>query len=214
MQELAGFGTTERRLGRMRGVLAERLGLVRCAVEAVYHRHNVSAILRTCDALGVHDVHLVAGPEMKVSPGPARGAERWLAVHPHASVAEAFAALRAAGCRVYVADLPEEGRPGDLVEPEGVPIDRPACLWFGAEVLGVSPEARALADGVVTLPMRGMAQSLNVSVAAALALRAVTERARALGRPAFLAEERVEAQLAEWLARDAAVAQRIASRPG
>jgi tRNA (guanosine-2'-O-)-methyltransferase len=191
----------------MREVLGQRLAHVHCAVEAVYHRHNVSAILRTCDALGVHTVHLVGSPGMKVSKGPARGAERWLDVRHHASTADAVDWLRAAGVALWVADLAD-----GAVPPEGVPLARPVCLWFGAELVGVSPEARAAADGVVTIPMRGMAQSLNVSVAAALALRGVTERARGQGPAALLAPERVEATVAAWVRRDEDAARGIGGR--
>lgn len=190
----------------MREVLGRRLAHVHCAVEAVYHRHNVSAILRTCDALGVHTVHLVASQVTRVSKGPARGAERWLDVRHHPDAASALATLRAEGRAVYVADL----APG-AVTPEAVPLERPVCLWFGAELVGVSPEARAAADGVVTVPMLGMAQSLNVSVAAALVLRAVADRARLLPR-AHLPAERAEHTLAGWIARDEDAARRIVAR--
>ena len=187
----------------MRRVLEGRLGLVRCAVEAVYHRHNVSAILRSCDAFGVHHVHLVGG-EGPAGTGPARGAERWLALHGHPTTADALAAVREAGCDLWVADLAD-----DAVPPEQVPLDRPVCLWFGAELLGVSPEARAAARGVVGIPMAGMAQSLNVSVAAAVALRPVADRARALGPGARLSDEAGSRTLAAWRARDDATAAAI-----
>ncbi|MEQ1570379.1 MAG: ABC transporter permease, partial [Myxococcota bacterium] len=78
----------ERRAAKMSRVVDQRLGQVRAAVEAVYHRHNVSAILRTCDALGVHDVHLVAGGP--TSRGPSRGAERWLGLHRHDDALDAL----------------------------------------------------------------------------------------------------------------------------
>jgi tRNA (guanosine-2'-O-)-methyltransferase len=188
----------------MRQVLGQRLAHVHCAVEAVYHRHNVSAILRTCDALGVHVVHLVGVGDLRVSKGPARGAERWLDVRHHESAEAALSWLSAAGVSVWVADLADEA-----VTPEGVPLGGPVCLWFGAELVGVSDTARAAAAGVVTIPMRGMAQSLNVSVAAALGLRAVAERARALGRPAFLSDEVVAATLAGWVQRDEDTALRL-----
>jgi tRNA (guanosine-2'-O-)-methyltransferase len=186
--------SSERRVERMRAVLRHRLGRVRVVVEAVYHRHNVSAILRTCDALGVQVVHLV-GAESRLSRGPARGAERWLTLHHHPDAGSAVERLRADGFRIWVADLA-----GDPVAPEGVPLDRPVALWFGAELVGVSTEARAAADGVVTIPMYGMAQSLNVSVAAALATRPVAERARASGDR--LEPSVAEGLLAAWIARD------------
>lgn len=187
---------TDRRAARMRQVLDHRLGLVRCAVEAVYHRHNASAILRSCDAFGVHHVHLVGadGPPS----GAARGAERWLALHSHATNEEALALLRESGIDVWIADLAD----GPTVPPEEVPLDRPVCLWFGAELVGVSEEARRAAKGTVTVPMWGMGQSLNVSVAAAIVLRPIAERARTLGTPALLSDAERDATLAAWMERD------------
>ncbi|MEQ1568118.1 MAG: TrmH family RNA methyltransferase, partial [Myxococcota bacterium] len=98
---------------------------------------------------------------------------------------------------LWIADLS-----GEPVEPQQVPVDRPVCLWFGAELVGVSEAARAAADGVVTVPMMGMAQSLNVSVAAALILGPVALRARALGPSALLRPEVRAELLQSWLDRD------------
>jgi tRNA (guanosine-2'-O-)-methyltransferase len=180
----------------MADVLSRRLGHVACALEAVHHRHNVSAILRTCDALGVHGVHLVEGQRFRPSKGATRGAERWLDLQRHSSAADAIAALRDGGYRIYTADLSD-----DAVPPEEVPLDRPVCLWFGAEHHGVSAEATAAADGVVMLPMYGFAQSLNVSVATALVLQQVAARARARG-DALLSEAEQQATLRRWVERE------------
>jgi tRNA (guanosine-2'-O-)-methyltransferase len=198
---------SDRRHDRMGEVLAQRLLHVRCAVEAVHHRHNLSAILRTCDSLGVHRVDLVEGPAFKPSRGAARGAERWLDLQQHAGAAQAIASIRADGYRVFVADL-ADGSFG----PDDLPIDRPVCLWFGAEHAGVSEEAKAAADGVVTVPMRGFAQSLNVSVAAALALQTVATRARALGPEALMPPALQQATREGWLAREEAMALAILAR--
>ncbi|HHO50225.1 MAG TPA: TrmH family RNA methyltransferase [Deltaproteobacteria bacterium] len=200
---------SQRRRDRMEAVVTRRLARVRCAVEAVHHRHNVSAILRTCDSLGIHHVHLVGTQHLKVSPGAARGAERWLALHHHADADEAIAELRRGGFRIYVADLE-----ADPLPPEAVPVDAPVCLWFGAEAVGVSQRARAAADGVVTLPMHGFAQSLNVSVAAALALRPVAEAARGLGQAALLSPDERDRTLSHWIEREHALRAGIALRSG
>lgn len=185
---------------RLRTALDQRLGHVRCAVEAVYHRHNVSAILRTCDSLGIQHVHLVER-HFKASKGAARGAERWLDLHHHARPEDAIRALKDEGFAIWIADLKAPPTP-----PEAVPLDRPVCLWFGAEVVGVGPEVAAIADGVVTVPMRGLAQSLNVSVAAALTLRPVAERARTeLGKAALLADAEREQTWRHWLEREDAL---------
>lgn len=190
--------TNDERLERMREVLDRRMHHVSVALEALYHRHNVSAVLRTVDAMGLHRVHLVEG-HFKAVRGAARGAERWLELHHHASPADAIEAIRGAGYRVYVADFAE-----DALIPEQLPVDQPVCLWFGAELVGVSPVAREAADGVVMIPMHGFAQSLNVSVAAALTLRPVAERARALGEAALLAPAEREAIWEAWLEREEA----------
>lgn len=187
---------TDARILRMEEVLAQRIGHVRCAVEAVYHRHNVSAILRTCDSVGLHHVHLV-GERFTATRGASRGAERWLALHRHETAEEAVAEIKAAGFRLWVADLADPATP-----PAAVPVDEPICVWVGAELEGVSTVARAAADGVVTVPMRGFAQSLNVGVAAALALSPIAERARALGARARVPAEERERILADWIARE------------
>lgn len=198
---------TEQRLQRMRDVLERRLGWVRCALEAVHHRHNVSAALRTCDAMGLHHVHLVEG-HFKPSKGAARGAERWLDVQVHTSASEALAALKQAGCRVFAADLAEDG-----LAPEQIPLDRPVCLWFGAELAGVSEEVLAAADGIMTIPMQGFAQSLNVSVATALGVRAVAERARTeLGDRALLAQAERDRTWTRWIAQEEATRAGVAHR--
>lgn len=188
-----------RRLRRMTEVLDARLHWVRCAVEHVHHRHNTSAILRTCDALGVHRVHLIGTPALRVSNATARGAQRWLDLHPHDTVEDAIAALRDAGVALYVADLDD-----DAIAPQDLPLDRPICLWFGAELVGVSAAARAAADGVVTIPMHGMAQSLNVSVATAIALETVAERARREVPAPGLPADEVRATLDAWISREVA----------
>lgn len=187
------------RLERMHQVAANRIGWVRCAVEHIYHRHNASAVCRTADALGIHTVHAVGTPAFQPARGVASGAARWLDLRHHKTPTEAITALRAEGCALWVADFADPP-----TAPAQVPLDRPVCVWFGAELAGVGPEARAAADGVITLPMRGFVQSLNISVAAALILHTLAERALAQhGDAALLSPEAREALTARWMAREA-----------
>jgi tRNA (guanosine-2'-O-)-methyltransferase len=198
---------SDHRRQRMASVLARRMSWVRCAVESVHHPHNVAAILRSCDSFGVHHVHLIEG-RIKKGSGASRGAERWLALHQHDNAAEAITAIKAQGFQVWIADLAEPPVP-----PEAVPIDRPVCLWFGAEMVGVSAEARAAADGVVTIPMRGFSQSLNVSVAAALTLRPVAEAARAMhGSDSLLSDTERDATWKRWVDREELMTRHLAGR--
>lgn len=167
------FVNAERR-ARIAAALDRRLGSVVAVCEAVRRRHNVSAILRSCEAFGVHEVHVVT-QGFRPSPGAARGAERWIWRRRYDHVADSLAELKARGFKVYVADLAEPS-----FTPENVPVDGPLALVFGSETRGVSDTARALADGVLRVPMHGLTESLNVSVSAAIALRGVAERRRAL----------------------------------
>jgi tRNA (guanosine-2'-O-)-methyltransferase len=162
------------RIARVEAALMSRMGSVVAVAESVRRRHNVSTILRSSEAFGIHEVHLVT-EGFKVSLGAARGAERWLERRRFDTTADSLADLRIRGFRIFVADL----LPGAHT-PEDVPVDQPLAVVFGSEIRGVSPEARAAADGAIRIPMYGLTGSLNVSVSAAIILRAVSERRRAL----------------------------------
>ena len=198
---------TTRRFKRFQTVLDNRIGYVHCAVESLYHRHNVSAVLRACDSVGLQNIHLVEG-HFHASRGAAKGAERWLTLHKHESAAQAVTAIKSQGLALWIADFSEEA-----VTPEELPLDQPICAWLGAELAGVSPEAQAAADGVLTIPMRGFAQSLNISVAAAITLYTLSHRVRqTLGAQALLSPEEREALWDQWMAREQAKRKGIKTR--
>lgn len=182
-------------------------------VEAVRRRHNTSAILRSCEAFGVHEVHLVTD-DFRPARGAARGAERWLELHRHHHLAPCIEGLKARGFRVVVADFSE-----DAWTPDSVPLDQPLAVLFGSELTGVSDTARSMADGTLLVPMRGLTASLNVSVAAACILQRVTERRRdGLEGPGDLEDHRMEAFRAAWIDReelsDRGLAARVGELPG
>ncbi len=196
---------TPARRARVEQALAQRTGSVVAVMEAVRRRHNASALVRSCEAFGVHEVHLVTA-FFRPSVGAARGAERWLRTRVFGSTAESVADLRARGFAVYVADLAE-----GAFTPETVPVDRPIAILFGSEVRGVSAEAKALADGAVMIPMRGLTESLNVSVSGAILLRTVADRRRALVG-ADLGDVERERFVAEWLERETAGRRGLVAR--
>lgn len=199
---------SEIRQERVREMLADRLGSVCVIAEAIHRRHNTSAILRSCEAFGVHEVHLITGG-FRTSRGAARGAERWLDLHRWDNIADCIAALKARGFVVYVADLAEDAR-----TPDTVPVDAPLAILFGNELNGVSDEARALADGAVIVPMRGLTESLNVSVAAACVLQRVAERRRSLLGGGDLAAGRQEAFFEAWKEREELAKRGVIARVG
>lgn len=201
----------ELRRARVRAVLEDRLSSLVVVCETVRRRHNVSAILRSAEGFGIHEVHLVTG-EFRPSRGAARGAERWVDLRMHAETSQCVGELKARGFDLWVADLAE-----DACGPDDVPVDRPIAVLFGAEMSGVSDEARSLARGVVKVPMVGLTQSLNVSAAAACVLYRLTERRREwlashTGSRADLPVERQEAFFADWLASEEAAEQGRAAR--
>ncbi len=185
-----------RRLARMQEVLSARLQSIVVVAEAVRRRHNVSAILRSAEAFGVQDVHLISNA-FQPAPGAARGTERWIQINRHDTTTGCLELLKGQGFRIFVCDLDEHA-----YAPESVPVDAPVALVFGSELQGVSKEARELADGVVQVPMRGFAESLNVSVAAALTLRPVCERRRALVGDGDLTVDAQRALLVDWIERE------------
>lgn len=175
MDPKTGFRDTlirPERIQRVRESLSRRMGSVIVVCEAVRRRHNVSAILRTCEAFGVHEVHLIS-EDFRLSPGAARGAERWVHKRTFNTTQESLADLTARGYDVYVADLAD-----GAYSPGTLPVDRPVAIVFGSEVQGVSDYARSVAKGVVRVPMVGLTESLNVSASAAIVVQRVVERRR------------------------------------
>ncbi len=187
-------------------MLSRRLGSVVVVLEAVHRRHNASAILRSCECFGVHEVHMIT-KGFKPSKGAARGSERWLNIHRWDSVDDAVGALKQRGFQVYVADLMD-----DAYSPNTVPIDGNVAILMGAELTGVSDRARELCDGAVCVPMHGLTESLNVSVAAACILQRVTERVRAQNGGGNLPHAEQEAFFAEWTVREIEAKQGLLGR--
>jgi len=198
-----GRAITERRLQRMREVLARRQPDLTVVLENVYHAHNVSAVLRSCDAAGVLSVHLVytVEPFPELSERVSGSALRWLDLIVHPSIDACYQALRTQGMAIYTTYLGDPATSHDLYELD---LIRPTAFVFGNEQRGVSQDAVAAADGNVVIPMMGMVRSLNVSVACALALyEALRQRRRAghYDRPKLSEAER-RARLHRWLERE------------
>lgn len=170
---------SEARKQRIRSVIAARSRAVVPVLEGLIDPHNVAAVLRSAEAFGVQELHLVEGEEpFLASRRIAQGTERWVDVVRHASAPACVQALRARDYRVYVAALD-----GD-VEPEQLAREPRVAIVFGNEHAGVSDTMRQLCHGTYTIPMSGFVQSLNVSVAAALTLYAAMR-----GRPGDLDPE-------------------------
>ncbi len=182
----AGFLVPERK-ARIDEVVANRTRTLTVVMEALCDPQNVNAVLRTCEAFGVQEVHVVEGVmkpydrNKKIS----QNADKWLEVRRWRSSSECLTHLKADGFAVYATHLGEGSLPLEELSFKGK-----VALVFGNEHRGVSGEALRLADARYAIPMRGFVQSLNVSVAAAVSLaRAFERRVAERGRHGDLAPE-------------------------
>ncbi len=158
---------TERRLRRIRSVVAERTRSVVPVVEGLVNTGNVSAVMRSAEALGYQDVHVVKGDNerYKHSERAAGGAQRWLDVWRWEGPAAAALHLREAGYRLVAMHLH-----ADTVPIGELDFTEPTALIFGNEEAGVSDAMMAEVDAACEVPLPGFTESFNVSVAAAVAL--------------------------------------------
>lgn len=188
---------TDARKARIDEVLAGRLESVRIAFEHPEDPHNAAAVVRTAEALGGMHVHVVDAPDGALNaPETTQGAYCWVHTHHHARLEDFLAETRRA--EVCVAGAMMDG----ALSLHELPRDRPLCLLFGNEGVGLSPEAKAACDVTFRIPMVGMSESMNLSVAAALALYATTgARREHLGRLGDLEGERLAYERARYFAR-------------
>ncbi|RMA81096.1 tRNA (guanosine(18)-2'-O)-methyltransferase TrmH [Umboniibacter marinipuniceus] len=134
--------------------------------DGIHKQQNLSAILRTCDAVGIARIHRVFDHRSaRTFRGTAAGSHKWVDVVTHETSSEAILPLKEQGFQIVAAHLTESS-----VDFKAIDYTKPTAIVMGNEKFGVSDEALALCDHVVTIPMIGAVESLNVSVAAALIL--------------------------------------------
>lgn len=148
-------------------------------MENIHDPHNVSAMLRTCDAAGVMEVQLVYTDEEfpDIGKKSSASAKKWVERKRFKNIAECYSKLKKDGFMVYATRIGEESK-----TPYQLDFTRKAALVFGNEHRGVSDEAAKLADGLVQIPMFGMIESLNVSVACAVLLYEAVRQRMAAGK--------------------------------
>lgn len=187
---------TPERIARIDAVLAARLASVATAVEDTYDPHNAAATIRTTEALGLQDLHVIE-PHMRFSAtkGVTRGAHRWIDLHRWPAAEHAVADLRTRGFRVYAT------APDAKVSVEDVDVSGPLAILFGNEHDGLSQAAITACDASITVPMFGFTESYNLSVTVGLAMSRLAARRRAhLGALGDLDAARRARLRARWFA--------------
>ena len=162
------------RAGRVVSVAAARLAGITVVLENIADPHNASAVLRTCEGLGIDAMHVVEQPNRwEKNKAIARSADDWITVARHQGLARCLGDLSARGFALYAADVG-----AGCVSIADVDVRGPVALVFGSEHSGLSKRALALTDHRFTIPMHGMVESFNVSVSAAVALWELSSRRR------------------------------------
>jgi tRNA (guanosine-2'-O-)-methyltransferase len=193
---------TARRRDRLRSVLSRRQPDLTVVLENIHDPHNVSAILRSCDAVGILRAHAVytveSAPVGAFARQTSASAAKWVEVERHDSIAECYRKLRSEGFQILataIGPLTRSLYEWDLTEPKAIVL--------GNEMRGISEDALALADGAIEIPMAGMVQSLNVSVACAVCLFEAYRQRIVAGHydSSKLTPELLESLEADWLLR-------------
>ncbi|MFI5262997.1 MAG: TrmH family RNA methyltransferase [Candidatus Kapaibacterium sp.] len=200
MTEEANWSRSETRMERMERVLAARQPELILVVENVHDRHNIGAILRSCDAVGVMRIMMVyyieSPPEIAAT--SASGALKWLNFESYRSIKSCYDTLRKEGFQILATKIEPQAK--SLYSYD---LTVPTAIVMGNEHRGISQEAAAGADGLIYIPMRGMVESVNVSVAAAVSLFEAMRQRDAKGMYARrqLSEEILRSELQTWITK-------------
>lgn len=165
--KFAACMTNERRQ-RIEAVLSKRQNDLTVVLENVSDPHNISAVMRSCDAVGVQEIYVLTTKiprHKKWGTKSSSSAAKWLTIHQFDNAEECFTALRKKYRFVLTTHLAT-----DAVSLYDVDLTKSIALVFGNEHEGVSSEIRKMADGNFIIPQVGMIRSLNISVACAVSL--------------------------------------------
>ena len=187
-----------RRFERLQAVLNHRMADLTVLLEHVEKPHNLSAILRSCDAVGALEAHIVSFEgRPRTFNSTAQGSQKWVPLNDHPDIDTAIGALKGQGFRIYGTHLGVEAK-----DYRDCDFTGPTAFVLGAEKWGLTDRARDLMDEALFIPMRGMVQSLNVSVAAAtLLFEALRQRQQAGTAPSKgegLSADHYKQLLFEW----------------
>ena len=159
---------TNERKQKIESVLLKRQNDLTIVLENVFDPHNISAVMRSCDAVGVQEIYVLNTKiprHKKWGNKSSSSAAKWLTVHQFENAQECFAALQKKYSTIITTQLSS-----NAVSLYELDLTRPTALVFGNEHSGISEEIKNMADGNFVIPQVGMIQSLNISVACAVSL--------------------------------------------
>ncbi len=189
---------TPERTARLLQVLHQRQTGLGVVLENVMDPHNISAVMRTCDAVGIQDLYILntnIPVHNKFGFKSSRSASKWITPHQFEDPATCFAALRKQYDKILTTHLSS-----DAVGLYDIDFTGRVALVFGNEQIGVTDETRELADGNFIIPQMGMIRSLNISVACAVSIYEAYRQKKLAGHydQPSLSPERIASLQTEW----------------
>lgn len=189
---------TPERQERLLSVLNKRQNNITVVLENVFDPHNISAVMRTCDAVGIQDIYVLntkIARHKKFGRKSSSSAAKWLSIHQFTDAKECFAELRRNYNLILTTHLGS-----DAISLHNIDFTQSIALVFGNEHDGVSEEIRALADGNFIIPQVGIIKSLNISVACAVTVYEAMRQKTLAGHfeTSGLGRERYNNLLHEW----------------
>jgi len=189
---------TDERLDKFYNVISNRITNVQLILEDVYQSHNASAIIRTCDAMGIQYVNVIE-KRNKFNPNKdiCLGSDKWVDISSYNGedgLTDCVNLLKQNNFNIVATS----SHLSDAYTPETLPLDKPIAVMFGVEREGLSDEAISLADNFLYIPMYGFAESLNVSVAVGISLFTITQRMRKMNNLPKLSNEEYYKILCKW----------------
>ena len=189
---------TPERHKRLIEVLKKRQENLTVVLENVTDPHNISAVMRTCDAVGIQDIYILTTKiprHKKWGAKSSSSAANWLTIHQYDNAEECFLSLRKNYSSILTTHLSD-----DAVSLHDLDLTKSMALVFGNEHSGVSEEIRVHADGNFVIPQVGIIRSLNISVACAVSLYEAFRQKEKAGHyeKKSLSPERYDSLLKEW----------------
>jgi tRNA (guanosine-2'-O-)-methyltransferase len=190
---------TDERVDKLKKVLQNRQKSITVVLENIADKHNLSACLRSCDAVGILDVCLIYHNGQVIpslSSVSSSSASKWLGIRNFFSVEGCYNQLRSEGKKIFTTQLAS-----DSVSLYELDLTQPIALVFGNEHSGVTDEATKKGDGNFLIPQIGIIQSLNISVSCAVSVyEAFRQRqVKGLHTKSELSEQEINTKLIEWL---------------
>lgn len=195
---LKGF-VTEKRKNTFKNILLNRTRHFTVVLEDILQQHNSSAVIRSCDVFGIQDIHIIENKyHSKVSRHVAKGSQKWLNLNNYKedknNTKDCLTRLKNEGYQI-IATSPHN----NTCTLHDIDISKKSAFIFGVEKSGVSEEVLINSDEILTIPMVGFTESLNISVAAAIILENLTNKLRNSNYQWRLSEKEQEIIYANWL---------------